>query len=103
MPDHTGLYGDIKTFASIRGRGDFTLYGCSNVYGNISALANKPLVYISVHDTQISGPIDSLSNLTTLEGLHCANTPVSGSLNGLSNLTKLNRLLVNNTNKPGIF
>lgn len=75
----------------------------SQVYGNISALANKPeLSVLQLYDCpNLNGDISSLRTCTNLTSLHIQFTSITGSVNNLSNLTNLRYLQVYNTNKPG--
>ena len=69
------------------------------VYGSIDSLSNlTKLVWVSILDSSsISGDISIFANMLNIEGLAFRNTQVSGSINSLTNLNRLRDL---NVNKP---
>ena len=57
--------------------------------------------FLNIHDTQVSGDISALKNLTGLTVLELGNTQVSGDISALKNLTGLTILGLSNTQVSG--
>ena len=58
-------------------------------------------VFLNIHDTQVSGDISALKNLTGLSTLDLSNTQVSGDISALKNLAGLSTLDLSNTQVSG--
>ena len=74
----------------------------TQVSGDISALSNlSKLGYIDLRKTQVSGDISALSNNQVITTLFLSKTQVSGDISALSNLTNLTDLNIDYTQISG--
>ncbi|CAE7313929.1 PPP1R7, partial [Symbiodinium microadriaticum] len=84
---------------SVRG---ISLYGSEHLSGDLASFADLgQLKFLSLRDTNITGDLRSLQNLTSLGKLHLGNLAVGGSLENLAKMTKLSLLVIQDTQVSG--
>lgn len=86
----SGVNGDISCFKGTTKIKRISLYGDTNVRGDISVLANYDIEQLILHSCpNITGTLDSLLNSTSLFDVQLVGTQISGNVNEfLTNLAK---------------
>lgn len=86
----SGVNGDISCFKSTTKIKRISLYGDTNVRGDISVLANYDIEQLILHSCpNITGTLNSLLNSTSLFDVQLVGTQISGNVNEfLTNLAK---------------
>jgi uncharacterized repeat protein (TIGR02543 family) len=96
----SSIQGDISSLSTLR---SLTSLSLSNIKiaGNISELsALQNLTYLSLNGIGVDGDIDGISELN-LDNVDLSNTLVSGDINALSKMTSLNSLYLSYTDVSG--
>ena len=76
----------------------------TNVTGDISALSNMSNMYmLSLPNTNVTGDISALSNMTNITNIAVSNTNVTGSISSLSKLTKLFNIAIDHSSVSGVY